>query len=432
MCKVIKICIILILIYIQFYIQKCYHPDKSYINKEIITEAEIKNNLSNIQKVNNEISEQFLKDSKINNSNNNENERFEKDIKFSSLSNGNFLEDNIDVEKVIRCERKKTTLVEFDQIKIPTNNQEDYKKENNSIDNKNYVTVYSNSNNTKNTTNTIVNINLSNSLLKKNNYNNIKINFDNYIRNNKEQNKKYKFLDLEVIHSWNLPRGLKIHIKEGILENSLRKENDGKIYFGFQEDINNPKEKIFVDYLLIPKENEYDSKYIGKHFQIRYDEKECKFFLKDLGSGYGTFIKLYNSTKIKNNLLINVGETFIVFLINEEDEENNNNLILKIFTGKEQTKIYEFFPNKNNIIIIGRDKSNDVYIEDKMLSRKHCHIYLKNNENNKNEYIWFIKDGDINGKKSTNDTWLYSMEDNLIYDQMIFKTNNNMFKCNCY
>ena len=41
-------------------------------------------------------------------------------------------------------------------------------------------------------------------------------------------------------------------------------------------------------------------------------------------------------------------------------------------------------------------------------------------------------DGDINEKKSTNDIWMYSFKENLIYDQMIFKTNHNLLKCHCY
>ena len=149
-----------------------------------------------------------------------------------------------------------------------------------------------------------------------------------------------------------------------------------------------------------------------------------------MGSGYGTFVKLTEPIKIKNNLLINIGETFIVFTINE-DKEKRDDIILKIFTGNEQSEIFEFNPKKKNIII-GRDITSDVYIEDKMLSRKHCYIYYEKNENN-NEggSYWSIKDGDLSGKKSTNDTWIYALEDTLIYDQMIFKTNHSLFKCNC-
>ena len=102
---------------------------------------------------------------------------------------------------------------------------------------------------------------------------------------------------------------------------------------------------------------------------IKYDEDNFKYYIQDLGSGYGTFIKLVNPLKIVNNLLINVGDTFIVFTLNKENE----NLILKLFTGDEQSETYEYSPDKK-IITIGRDKSSDIYIEDKLLSRKQCYI----------------------------------------------------------
>lgn len=310
--------------------------------------------------------------------------------------------------------------MEFNQVKIPTYNQEEFNQTN---DNKKNIALNSNSNNTKNTSNIITIVNLSSSQTKKDLKNLNNLYFFNTDKLNNDLNKKYTQLDLVVIHSWNLSKGLTLHIDSGVLDNSLRKENDGKIYFGFQEGLNTLKEKPFIDYCLLPKNKEYDEKYIGIHFQIRYDEINYKYFLKDLGSGYGTFIKLTDSMKIKNNLLINVGETFIVFIFNE-DEKTNNNIILKIFTGKEENKIYEFNSKGNNYITIGRDISNEVQIEDKILSRKHCHVYFK-----KDEGEWYIKDGDLEGKKSTNDTWFYSSEDTLIYDQMIFKTNHNMFKC---
>ena len=45
---------------------------------------------------------------------------------------------------------------------------------------------------------------------------------------------------------------------------------------------------------------------------------------------------------------------------------------------------------------------------------------------------WFIIDGYIdnnNIKKSTNGTWIYAFEDILIKNELIFKSNNNLFIC---
>ena len=130
--------------------------------------------------------------------------------------------------------------------------------------------------------------------------------------------------------------------------------------------------------------------------------------------------------KISNNLLINIGDTFIVFNL-----DDNNMISLKLFTGDEQSETYDYNTDKK-FITIGRDKDSDIYIDDKLLSRKQCYIYYKEDANDKNKCNWFIKDGDINGKKSTNDTWMFSIKETKIYDQMIFKSNHNLFKCNCY
>ena len=248
--------------------------------------------------------------------------------------------------------------------------------------------------------------------------------------------------------SWNLPEGYKLTIKnkQG-LENSLIKRNikEGNnedrniVYFGFQreEDLNsNPK----IDYLLYPKEDFYDSKFIGKHFQIRYDTDNKLYYLKDLGFGFGTFIKLTNDIKLKDNFLINIGETYIVFSLNIENEEiensnendelikDKNYLNIKVFSGDEKCDNYNFDYFSNPTILIGRNEICDIMIEDKMLSRVHCAVFFVNSENEV-ERGWYLKDGNLNGKKSTNDTWFYSAEETLIEDNMIFKTNHNLFKC---
>ena len=273
--------------------------------------------------------------------------------------------------------------------------------------------------------------NLSNSLSKKktNEKTNPNIQIEKNTKNNNlNESKKEKektCLDLEVINSWNLPIGLQLHIDEYGLKNSLRNQGDGYTYFGFQteESFNaNP----YIDYLLGPKDQEYDEQFIGKHFQIRFDNDTKKFYVKDLGNGFGTFIKLINEEKIKDNLLINIGETYIVFSFNDNNE---NELILKLFTGEEQRNSYIFNCENQKTVIIGRDSSScDVIIDDKMLSRVHCCINYKENDKEKG---WYIKDGNLEGKKSTNDTWFYLAEDTLIYDQMIIKTNHNLFKCLC-
>ena len=207
---------------------------------------------------------------------------------------------------------------------------------------------------------------------------------ENKKANNIKNNKAY--LDLEVINSWILPQGLLLHFNNEGLENSLRNMKDGITYFGFLKNNNQYNNNNEIDYIINPKDEEYDdNRYVGKHFKIEYCENDNKYYIQDLGFGYGTFIK--------------------------------------IFSGNEKYEPYIFKSDINKTILIGRDYDCDISIEDKRLSRIHCNInYDINNK------IWLLKDGNKNSN-STNGTWLYAAENYQIYDGMVFKTNHNLFKC---
>ena len=324
-----------------------------------------------------------------------------------TIINNNTNENNI--INTFYTERKSINKTDLTNNKICNS-----KIKKNNINNENF------SINDKKTKNSTISKNKTNKTINsnRNNTNNI------LEQKNNESEKEKLCLDLEILNSWNLPIGLQLHLDQYGLKNSIRNEKDSITYFGFQteEELNtNP----CIDYLLGPKDQEYDEQFIGKHFQIRFDWYTKKYYIKDLGNGFGTFIKLINEEKIKDNLLINIGETYIVFSFNNENEKE---LMIKIFTGDEQCNSYLFNMDNQTCIIIGRDSSLcDVIVEDKMLSRIHCCINYK--DNGKNEKGWYIKDGNMEGKKSTNDTWFYSAEETLIYDKMIFKTNHILFKC---
>ena len=401
----------IIYININKYIQECYCPEEQNSLKEIVSSPiKKKNNRDKIFHKEND--EQIIKDLDTNLNN-----AFIYTITEYKKTNHEIDDDK---ENILFEETENTKIRKNQDIKeFHTNIHKDQITE------------------SKNILSTMMNTNINkkhkidNNKIMNNSNSSEKIQIRKDLFNINDKDSKYTNLDLEVINSWNLPKGLKLHINKDKLENSLRNAEDGKIFFGYDKDLANNKnylsDSVKLDYLLMPKDNEYNEKFIGIHFVIKYDENNYKYYIKDLGSGYGTFIKLVSPLRIINNLLINIGDTFIVFSLNEENE----NISLKLFTGDEQTETYEFTPDKK-IITIGRDKMSDIYIEDKLLSRKQCYIYYKNDENDKQKNKWFIKDGDIKGKKSTNDTWMYSFKDTLIYDQMIFKTNHNLFKCNCY
>ena len=191
--------------------------------------------------------------------------------------------------------------------------------------------------------------------------------------------------------------------------------------------------------MIRPKEEIIDNRFIGRHFQIKFNPNDIYYYLKDLGHGFGTFIKVMDWTEIKNNFLLSIGENYIVFTLgleedmiinehtsNKEDEEFNDLINLKIFSGNIRHGKLSFNP-KQSPFIIGRSPECEVIIDDSMLSRFHCTVEFK-------EYKWYIIDGIFDKNKnefrnSTNGSWKYAFEDTVITNGMTFKSNHNLFIC---
>ena len=216
--------------------------------------------------------------------------------------------------------------------------------------------------------------------------------------------------------------------------NSKRKK-DGITFFGYDK-----KKENDLDIYIEPLDGDnVDEKFFGKHFQIKFEPGDLNYYLKDLGHGFGTFIRINDWVEIKNNFLLNIGENYLIFTTSFEKEntkennlngteENNSSLNIKLFSVSSGQKSY-FFKSSNAPITIGRKIENDICIEDTLLSRIHCTINYKDNK-------WLLIDGSINkseeeeNKKSTNGSWIYPFEDTLIYDKMCFKASHYLFECN--
>ena len=165
----------------------------------------------------------------------------------------------------------------------------------------------------------------------------------------------------------------------------------------------------------------------GIFFRIEYDKNLRKYFLKDMGHGFGTFV-LSNTILIKENTIINIGDSYIIFsfkLQNDmptENDNNNESLYLKIYNGKKGYEPIILDQYYKMFYTIGRAENADVKIEDNLLSRLHCYIYNENNN-------WYIKDGNQYGISSTNGTWVFAYEPIEIVNEMVFKSNSYNFLC---
>lgn len=173
--------------------------------------------------------------------------------------------------------------------------------------------------------------------------------------------------------------------------------------------------------------NNNNNKNKGIFFKIQFDFLSHKYYLKDMGDGYGTYIKIDNTT-IKENTIINIGDSFLIFSYqiytnyDKNNKENNHKtLFLKIYNGEREFQPIILGKDKE-LYTIGRSENADITILDKMLSRINCFLYY-------NSGIWKIQDGNQSGDYSTNGTWLFAFENTEITDNMIFKSNKFNFCC---
>jgi hypothetical protein len=119
-----------------------------------------------------------------------------------------------------------------------------------------------------------------------------------------------------VIESEKMQVGKVFHIDSTGLKNSQRQDNDCQVFAGSLFYSGN---KIVNDILLPISE-----KGIGKqHFLIQYKKIPGPgYFLKDLGDGMGTFIRISRPVLLKNNYIVSFGDShLIVHLENTKKSE---------------------------------------------------------------------------------------------------------------
>ena len=252
---------------------------------------------------------------------------------------------------------------------------------------------------------------------------------------------KADILEIEIINSLSMSSNLKIEINAlGMIQGSKRQAKDGLTFFGLIDENNifDTNDKKDVDYIINTNEviTEENSNILGRHFCIRFDINTMKYYIKDLGCGYGTFKKIAKKAQIKDSYLLNIGNSYIVCTFGVDEyypegmviPEGDKTLNIKVFSEIAQTEPHFFNPKQFKRIYIGRDISCNIIIDDSLLSRVHCTIDYDEEEG------WVIHDGKIdenetNKKPSTNGTWLFLIEETQIDDGLIFKNNKNAFEC---
>jgi len=283
---------------------------------------------------------------------------------------------------------------------------------------------------------------------------------------------KAPLLFLKVVNSTMLPKGTVIKINAQGVEGSLRDHKDGITYFGCKKkskplDPNLETPEVVNDYIIRNKDTETNDRHRGRHFQIEYNIESNTYKIRDLGVGFGAFVKIEHPLLLKDNNLLSMGSSFLIVNLDEEGKESlmysnsamdlqdklkearlsrqspfsspletenkqkpgtngkkaggvSNEITVKIFGGPNYGEVYQF-NSTIPVVRIGRMPDCEVRIEDSLLSKYQGSLkYVQDNG-------WMLYDG-YNGKSSTNSNWLYLNDDFEMYDGMVFKANHTLFQ----
>lgn len=234
-------------------------------------------------------------------------------------------------------------------------------------------------------------------------------------------------LRLRVISSTVLPKGKVINISALGADGSFRGAKDGRTYFGCRKraEKGNKDSQILNDILIPASDPDLTERHRGRHFQIEYDPFRESYFIKDLGTGFGAFVKLDSQLYLRDNNLLHIGESFVVVNLLQSKEDQTPRLRLKLFGGPSTGEVFYFSSGEvaENRVRVGRHPMCEVPIEDGLISKVQLTIRYEG------ESGWVLVDGDLDHQRgSTNGTWVYLSDEYEVYNGMVFKVNSTLFQ----
>jgi hypothetical protein len=69
---------------------------------------------------------------------------------------------------------------------------------------------------------------------------------------------------------------------------------------------------VVNDFVIPAVKPEEKDKHMGRQFSIRYEPDKDDFLVRDLGVGYGVFTETIGLIPLKDNQLVNMGESYLV------------------------------------------------------------------------------------------------------------------------
>ena len=136
-----------------------------------------------------------------------------------------------------------------------------------------------------------------------------------------EEVSKASLLMIDVIEGPDINKGTSLEINACGLKGSLRGKNDGCTILG-SEDTKVNGEHI-NDFVIAQDENDG----IGdRHMIIKYHMQDKNYYIRDLGKGSGTFVRLDVPLVLKNGFIISFGTSHLtVNLYSANDSKSRKN-----------------------------------------------------------------------------------------------------------
>ena len=237
-------------------------------------------------------------------------------------------------------------------------------------------------------------------------------------------------LKLIAIEGTLLPLETEFVINPKGLINEKQSRRDGETYIGLQKD--QPGSRGVNNDIVLE-----DSSVGNQHCLIKYHPERKKYYLQDLGEGSGTFIKIEKELELKSGFIISFSDSHMLIHTRDMDlnsgleddpkvlqEDKRGNITIKFLDGPKIDQVFRF-KAEDKIVKIGRMNDCQIKFDDNNLSRYQCTFKFLNG-------AWHIIDGYIidglRTKSSTNGTWL--LVDNTIelFNDMVLKIGQTLFK----
>jgi hypothetical protein len=128
-------------------------------------------------------------------------------------------------------------------------------------------------------------------------------------------------LHLKILSSAGKMKGTTLRINaQGLMENSLRgQKNDGLVFFGCKRHNSRKtagvERQVVNDFVIPSKDKETERRHRGRHMQIEFNLDPSgvgRYLIRDLGIGFGAFVRLDRPLELRDNQLLNLGESFLI------------------------------------------------------------------------------------------------------------------------